>query len=58
MLGGLILASIRVRNTATWSRVIEEMLIGSEKHLQVIIPLFLEMSLELNRAYMDPKEKG
>jgi hypothetical protein len=58
ILGGLILASMRVRNTASWSRVVEEMLIGSGKHLQGIIPLFLEMSLELNRAYMDPKEKA
>jgi hypothetical protein len=58
ILGGLILASMRVRNAANWSKVIEEILIGSGKHLQVIIPLFLEMSLELNRAYMDSKEKA
>ena len=57
-LGGLILASLSVRNVTRWNKVIEEILVGNARHLQNVIPLFLEVSLELNRAYTNTKDKA
>ncbi len=58
IIGGLILASLSVRNVTRWNKVIEEILVGNARHLQNVIPLFLEVSLELNRAYTNTKDKA
>jgi hypothetical protein len=58
IIGGLILASLSVRNVTRWNKVIEEILVGNGRHLQNVIPLFLEVSLELNRAYTNTNEKA